>query len=286
MVLSMKSAWMLVAASSFATMAACVKFLSGEYRSTEILFYRCLISAAIVAAWALMRGHRLSTPHWREHARRASFGAGAMGAWYYTLGVLPIATSVTLNYTSPIFVGLLTAYAGWRGHEKTVRKLSYIALVFGFLGVLIMLTPSANVDQTQHILIGLLGAFVAALSFKDVRRLASLGETEIRMVFYFCLFASVFAAVPMSLQPMQSLSLRGVSVLCVIGMLGVIGQLAVSYAFGHGDVLLSASLQYTGVVFATLIGFFVWDELLSIGKQLGIAAIVIAGVLSAVAAKR
>ncbi len=282
----MKSAWMLVAALSFATMAACVKSLSGEYSSAEILFYRCLISAVIVAAWALTRGHRLSTPHWSEHLRRAVFGAGAMGAWYYTLGVLPIATSVTLNYTSPIFVGLLTAYAGWRGHEKTVRKLSYIALVLGFLGVLIMLTPSANADQTEHILVGLLGAFVAALSFKDVRRLASLGETEIRMVFYFCLFASIFAAVPMSLQPIQSLSLSGVGVLCVIGLLGVIGQLAVSYAFGHGDVLLSASLQYTGVVFATLIGFFVWNEILPMEKQFGIAAIVIAGVLSAVAAKR
>jgi S-adenosylmethionine uptake transporter len=72
----------------------------------------------------------------------------------------------------------------------------------------------------------------------------------------------------------------------VIGLLGVIGQLAVSYAFGHGDVLLSASLQYTGVVFATLIGFFVWNEILPMEKQFGIAAIVIAGVLSAVAAKR
>ena len=66
----------------------------------------------------------------------------------------------------------------------------------------------------------------------------------------------------------------------------MIGQLAVLYAFGHGGVLLSASLQYTGVVFATLIGFFVWNEILPMEKQFGIAAIVIAGVLSAVAAKR
>lgn len=282
----MKSAWMLVATLSFATMAACVKLLSADYNSFEILFYRCLISAAIVAVFSLVRGYRLSTPHWREHARRAAFGAGAMGAWYYTLGVLPIATSVTLNYTSPIFVGLLTAYAGWHSRENIIRKLSYIALALGFLGVLIMLTPSANVDQTPHILIGLLGAFVAALSFKDVRKLASLGENEIRMVFYFCFFASVFAAIPMSFQVLHGHTFTSLAILCMIGVLGVVGQFAVSRAFGQGDALLSASLQYMGVVFASLIGFFVWGELLPLEKQFGIATIVIAGMLSAIAAKK
>ena len=54
----------------------------------------------------------------------------------------------------------------------------------------------------------------------------------------------------------------------------------------EGDALLSASLQYMGVVFASLIGFFVWGELLPLEKQFGIATIVIAGMLSAIASKK
>jgi len=282
----MKSLWMLVATLSFAVMAACVKQLSDAYSTGEILFYRCLISAILVAIYAKATQSTLWTPYWREHGRRACFGASAMGAWYYTLGVLPLATSVTLNYASPIFVGMLTAYAALRRGDPSDKKLAYLAIVIGFVGVCILLNPTAEMTQAPAIMIGLLGALVAALSFRDVRRLAQLGEPEVRMVFYFCLFAALFAAIPMALQEKHTQTLEGMAFLLVIGLFGTIGQFAVSRAFGLGHVLLSAALQYTGVVFAALIGFWVWNESLPFEKQLGIATIVFAGLLSAVAAKK
>jgi S-adenosylmethionine uptake transporter len=277
---------MLVSTLSFALMAACVKLISSQYNVAEILFYRFFISALVAVLFARSQNHSLLTPHWKEHGRRACFGTTAMAAWYYTLSVLPLATSSTLNYTSPIFVGVLTALAAKRAGIHTVGKLAYLALGLGFMGVLILLRPTADVDQTSDILIGLAGAFVAALSFRDVRRLAQLGEPEARMVLYFCLFGGIFSAVPMLLQPIHSHTTEGLAALICIGLLGSIGQFAVSRAFGKGNVLLSAALQYTGVIFATLIGMFAWGEVLPVEKMLGIATIVCAGVLSAWAVKR
>lgn len=282
----MKSLWMLVATLSFAVMAACVKQLSDAYSTGEILFYRCLISAILVAMYAKATQSTLWTPYWREHGRRACFGASAMGAWYYTLGVLPLATSVTLNYASPIFVGVLTAYAALRRGDRSDQKMAYLAIAIGFGGVCLLLNPSAEMTQAPAIMIGLLGALVAALSFRDVRRLAELGESEVRMVFYFCIFAAVFAAIPMALQELHTHTRLGMLFLFVIGVCGTVGQFAVSRAFGLGHVLLSAALQYTGVVFAALIGFWVWEETLPFEKLLGIATIVFAGILSVVAAKK
>ncbi len=271
---------------SFALMAACVKFVSSQYNIAEILFYRFSISAVVAAIFSISINHSLLTPNWREHGRRACFGTAAMAAWYYTLSVLPLATSSTLNYTSPIFVGLLTAFSAIRSGVHTVGKLAYFALALGFIGVLILLRPTAGIDQSNYILIGLAGAFVAALSFRDVKRLAILGEPETRMVLYFCLFGSIFSLVPMLAQPIHSHTTDGFFVLVCIGLLGAIGQFALSRAFGNGNVLLSAALQYTGVIFATLIGVLAWGEVLPFEKLLGIATIVAAGVLSAVAIKR
>lgn len=282
----MKSLWMLVSTLSFALMAASVKFISSHYNVAEILFYRFFISAVVVALFAFLRKNVLLTPHWKEHGRRACFGASAMAAWYYTLATLPLAMSSTLNYSSPIFLGALTAYYAVRSGVHTFSKLAYFSLALGFIGVLILLKPTADINQSSDILLGLAGAFMAALSFKDVKLLATLGETETRMVFYFCIFGTVFSAVPMAVQPMHSHTFEGFTVLVAIGLLGALGQFAVSRAFGVGNVLLSAALQYSGVIFATLIGIVVWDEVLPFEKMFGIATIVLAGILSAISAKR
>lgn len=277
---------MVVSTLSFSLMAACVKSISSQYNVSEILFYRFFISAIFVAIFAVSRKHVLLTPHWKAHGRRACFGAAAMAAWFYTLATLPLAMSSTLNYTSPIFVGVLTACADIRSGLRTASKLAYVALVLGFLGVLILLRPTAGVDQSYYILIGLAGAFGAAFSFRDVKRLAILGEPETRMVFYFCVFGSIFSAVPMLLQPLNRHSSDSFAVLVAIGLLGAIGQFSLSRAFGLGNVLLSAALQYTGVIFAALIGMLVWGEIFPLEKILGMATIVVAGVLSAIAVKR
>lgn len=286
-----QSLWMLVATAAFAVMAACVKMAVPLYSSAEILFYRALISALLVAAFALATGLTIRTPHWATHSRRAIYGTYAMGTWYYTLGVLPLATSVTLNYTSPIFVALLSAFAGWRasragGAASSNGKLAYLAIALGFVGVVVLLNPRVSSDHIGASLLGLSAGFVAAFSFRDIRRLVALGEPEWRLVFYFAVNSSVYAFIAMWFGEVHSHSWRGAALLLGTGFFGTIGQLAVSRSFGRGHVLLAASLQYSGVVFAAILGLTFFDEYLPAQSWIGIAIITAAGLLATVATRR
>lgn len=282
----MKSIWMLLASASFAIMAAFVKSASMHYSAYEVMFYRCLFATLIAGAFAKFVGVSLVTPYWKEHGQRAGFGSFAMVVWYYTLGVLPMAMSVTLNYSSPIFMAALTAYASYRATRRDENKALYIAIAIGFLGVILLLQPADGLNQTWVILLGLFAALMASFSFRDVRRLSALGEPEIRLVFYFSAYSSCFSFVLVSLQETHSHTIYSASTLLLIGLFGVVGQFGLTRAFGHGNVLLSAVLQYTGVVFSALIGIIVWNENLTLLSWMGIATVVIAGIGSVAATNR
>jgi S-adenosylmethionine uptake transporter len=282
----MQSLWMLGAGLSFALMAALVKTLSNSYSPAEILFYRCAFSALLALVVIGSRGESVLTKQWPQHFKRAAFAAFAMGAWYYTLGVLPIAVSVTLNYTSPLFIGAVTAFLAFRSKRALEDWVLYAPLILGFVGVVLVLRPSAGVQQIGPALIGLLGGLSAAFAFLDVKRLIALGESEWRLVFYFSLYSSGFALLAMLFGDVHSHTVQGLVLLLLIGLLGTLGQWAVSRAYGHGSVLVSAALQYSGVIFAALLGTLVWGEAIGGVAWSGIAVVIVAGVVATASRKK
>ena len=92
----------------FACMGVMVKFGAAHFSSSELVFYRSFFGLLIVYAM-LRRSHvALATRHWRSHLWRGLSGTIAMLLFFYCISVLPLATAVTLNYTSSLFLSLLT----------------------------------------------------------------------------------------------------------------------------------------------------------------------------------
>ncbi|HBK00404.1 MAG TPA: EamA family transporter, partial [Delftia acidovorans] len=102
----MQALWMVAAAFVFAVMSVCVKFASQDFNAAEIVFYRGLVS--MVALWWLARhqGISLATRYPREHAWRSFVGVTSMGAWFYSIGHLPLATAATFNSMSSIWMAV------------------------------------------------------------------------------------------------------------------------------------------------------------------------------------
>jgi S-adenosylmethionine uptake transporter len=257
----------------------CVKLASAHYLVSEILFYRSLFSVAAIAVFAAISRKPLKTAHWKAHLRRATCGVFSMSIWFYTLGVLPIALSVTLNYMSPLFISILAALAMIKSGRRA-SALLYISVVLGFLGVLALLNPSLDSNKTGTIFLGILGAFIAALAFRDVKTLTQLGEPEWRLVFYFSLFSSIAAALGMLVQGTSAYHQDGMLALFGAGIFGTLGQLGVSLAYGRGNPLVSASLQFSGVIFSSLWGIWFANERLSGLNVAGIILIALAGIVS------
>ena len=272
----MGSLWMLVAGLLFACMGMLVKYGGAHFSSSELVFYRSFFGLFIVYAMLHRSNVLLSTQHWRSHLWRGLSGTIAMLLFFYCIAVLPLATAVTLNYTSSLFLSALTVLVL---KDKFHAPLSS-ALVVGFIGVVLLLHPTLEHDQLLPGMLGLISGLLAGVALLNVRQLGVLGEPGMRVVFYFNLIATLVSGVWMLRDELHSLSLHDLPLLIAIGASATFAQLAMTRAYRTGQTLVVGSLAYSTIVFSALFGMLFWNELLSISAWLGIALIIASGMLS------
>ena len=277
----MQSLWMVAASLLFACMGVCVKLGSAQFSAAELVFYRGLVALLLLYAYVSVAGLSLATPHWRTHIARGLAGFVSIVLYFQAIGMIPLAMAVTLNYTSPLFLALLLVY--WQRERISLRLL--VALAAGFLGVILLLRPSWHSEQLAGGLFGLGSGIIASIAYLNVRKLGELGEPEWRTVFYFSLIAAV-GGLPWILvdswtdQPLHAIDARGWLLLLGVGGCGALAQLCMTRAYKHGKTMVSASLTYSTVVFASLFGIWVWDERLPLVAQLGVGLILVSGILA------
>ena len=272
----MQSLWMIVASLCFAGMGVCVKLASQFFSATEVVFYRSAISLAFVLVIVSVRGLSLRTPHWRFQLTRSLCGFTSLLCYFYAISVLPLATAVTLNFTSPLFLALFLI-----GFRKMALRLTTMgALALGFAGVVLLLRPTFHADQLMGGMIGLASGVISGLAYYNVRELGELGETEERTVFYFTFFSTVGSGIWMLMGEFHPLTLQGLYLLVGVGGLATAGQLAMTRAYNRGNTMVSASLAYSTVVFSCLFGMVFWGDALSSGAWVAIGLIVASGLAS------
>ncbi len=272
----MGSLWMLVAGLLFACMSALVKYAAPHFSSNELVFYRSLFSLLIV--YVLLRRQHVSlrTIHWREHLWRGLSGTLAMLLFFYCITVLPLATAITLNYTSSLFLSALTVLVL---KEKFHAPLS-AALLIGFAGIVLLLHPTLAQDQFMPGLLGLISGGLAGIALLNVRQLGMLGESGMRVVFYFNLIATVASGALMLPYPLHPATPSMLPTLLAIGACATFAQLAMTRAYRTGQTLVVGSLAYSTIVFSALFGLMFWHELLNLAAWCGIALIIASGMIS------
>jgi drug/metabolite transporter (DMT)-like permease len=275
----MGSLWMLLASLAFAAMGVFAKLGAGHFSSLELVFYRSLFGVISLGGLARLRGWTLGSPHWRLHLTRGGFGVVSLGLYFHCIGRIPLATAVTLNYTSPLFLALITGLV----LRERVPPLAVAAIVLGFVGVVVLLQPGGAEVPLLAGLSGLAGGAVSALAYLGIRRLGAAGEPEWRTVFYFALLGLLtgLPALPWlgaSLPPLADLPL-----LLAVGASALGAQLAMTAAYARGPTLVAATLSYSGVLFAALIDVVLWRQVPAASGWIGMIAIVAAGVMTVLA---
>ena len=271
------SLWMVGSGLSFAAMAALIKVSSkAGVPFPQVVFYRGLV--AFLVAWAILRfrGEPLIGDHWRAQAVRGMIGI--VGVFSYTAGVvlLPIASAVTLNYTSPL---LLSAVMLVQARQTPPWPL-VVALLGGFLGVVLMLQPSYDSHQWLGIAASLTSALTAVAAALHIRTLAKLRESAWRTVAWFSGSVSL-AAFPAYLSSSPgNLHWRAALGVLAMGVAGALGQGLLTLAYQRGHALTVSLLGYSQVLFTTLLGIVLWQDHPMLATWLGIALIVGSGALS------
>lgn len=269
----MQSLWMILASLLFACMGVCVKLASATHSAVEITFWRSFLSLLLMFGLIRLRGVPLATPHWRWQITRGVVGFISLFSYFYAITLLPLATAVTLNYTSAIFLALYLALAGLR-----VRGGMLGALAVGLLGVGLLLKPTLHAEQLVGGLIGLGSGIMAGMAYFSVRQLGARGESETRTVFYFSLVSTVCAALWLAFSELHPIDLRSGLLLLGVASFATVAQLAMTRAYSRGKTLVSAALAYSTVIFSSLFGMLLWGEVMDASGWAAIGLIVLSGI--------
>lgn len=282
---------MLVAALGFAIMGALVKVGAQKFSNTELVFYRSIFGLAVIWIYILRNQLPITTPVIGKQMSRALVGFGSLVLFFYAIAHLPLATAITLNYTSPLFLAILTPLLL---HERPKRML-IISLLIGFTGIILLLKPSFSQSDWLAGVLGLLSGLGAALAYVHVKQLGLANEPDWRTVFYFTLISTIGAGIGMlfapqgifsnpfdimHLQQFHRINWHDLPVLLGLGLSATIAQLAMTRAYRTGDTMVVASLAYITVLLASVFGVIWWQEHFNLQEGIATGLIILSGLIS------
>jgi S-adenosylmethionine uptake transporter len=274
----MSAPWLIVVASFlFATMGVCVKLAAVHYGTGEIVFYRGLAGAVMMVGLARWQRGELRTAVPSMHLWRSVSGVAGLCLWCYAIGNLPLATAMTLNYMSSIWMALfLIGGAIALGGTRVDGRLVATVLV-GFAGVAMILRPTIAAQQLWHGLMGLFSGVIAATAYLQVTALGRAGEPEYRIVFYFSIGGIAAGALLVLATGLHAHTWRGALLLLGVGVLATAAQFMMTRAYGTGSTLVNASLQYLGIAWSFAYGVLLFDDRVTALALSGMLLVVAAG---------
>ena len=273
---------MILASLFFATMSVCIKYASTHFGTFELVFYRGLIGIFFMAGLCRIQGVRLATAIPMMHVYRSVIGVASLSAWFYAIAHLPLATAMTLNYMSGVWVAaFLVGGTLVMGRLQDASKQGPVVLtvIGGFAGVIMILRPTIEQNQLFAGVIGLLSGIGAALAYMQVAALGRLGEPESRTVFYFSVGTTVTGLVcSLLFTGFSPWTWPQVLWLLPIGVLAASGQLCMTLAYSKGATLVVANLQYSGIIFSALYGLFLFGDQIPLIGWAGMALVIACGI--------
>ncbi|MGY0196302.1 DMT family transporter [Leptothrix sp. BB-4] len=273
---------MIGAAFLFASMGVAVKIASAWYPSTEIVMYRGIVGLLLMLL--LMRRQRTSwrTPVPAMHFWRGLSGVSSLLMWFYAITGLPLATAMTLNYMSSVWMALfLIGGSVMLGGSRIDGRLVLTALA-GFCGVAAILRPTIEASQLWHGVIGLLSGMLSAMAYLQVSALGRAGEPETRVVFYFSLGGLLAGAVLTAFNDgFHGHTPKGALALLAVGLFATSAQLLMTRAYAIGKPLVNASLQYLGIAFAFVYSVLLFGDPVHLLSVAGMLLVVAAGIAAA-----
>jgi drug/metabolite transporter (DMT)-like permease len=265
--------YMLLAMFIFAVVNIIVKDTTTKYAIIQVVFFRCffmLIPASLLVA-KNGTNSLLQTKNLKLHLICGILGVADLLCLFATLHFLPLAEATTLSFSTILFI---TALSGPLLKEWA-DKSRWLAILIGFIGVLIVAKPTTNIFDTGAIY-GILFAVFDAYIMINMRIITRTDPSEVA-VFYFSLISSVtcllilpfFWTTPTNLDLLKLISL---------GIGGGLGQVCITRAYQYAPAAAVAPMIYSSILWGALFGFLFWNEIPSLSLTIGCGLIIIGGI--------
>lgn len=240
----------------FTIMNLLAKILSEHHSVIEIAFYRNLVALMPFLFMIYAMGRRGvaridSKPGWIIF--RAVFGTVSLVATFAAYSLMPMADTTALLFTSSLFIPIL----GTVFLKERVGIYRWGAVLVGFVGVVIMVRPTGSA-YAAGIAIAL-GAAVVQAVLQVVLRYLGRYERPETITFYFFLIGTVVTALPLPFIATRPTPAE-IPLLIGVGLSGAAAQMLLSTAFRNAKAAIVTVFNYSGIVWATLLGWLIWNE--------------------------
>jgi drug/metabolite transporter (DMT)-like permease len=267
--------WMTGALLSFSAMAVSVRGLAATLGVMEILALRAGLGLIIVGSLAALRGDLRATincRHLRLHVFRNTVHVGSSYLWATSLLLIPLAMTFALEFTTPAWTLLLAAPV--LGERLTASRIG--AVVFGLLGVLVILRPGLATFQPGSLL-ALMAAFGLAVTLIATKKLTRTDST------FAILFWMMLIQLPIALAASEplfvtKLNQTQIPALIGIGVSGLASHYCLTNAFRAGDAGVVVPLDFMRIPLIAVIGWWLYGEPLDVFVFLG-AGLIVTGIL-------
>jgi drug/metabolite transporter (DMT)-like permease len=285
---------LVVGIAIFSVQDVILKLLSGTYPLYQAMIIRSLTAVPLlllIVLWLDGGLRTIASRNWWLMLARGLLGFVAYTAYYLGLAALPMADTVALFFTAPLFITLVAAVA----FRERITALTWLALAAGFGGMLLIFNPTASLFDAAALLpvVGALGYALQQLA----ARLLGRTETAAAMTFWSNLtflacglaLATIFGSGALEgaghpslaflTRGWQPLPMRDLLLFMACGAIAAVGLLLLTYAYRVAPSSSVTPFEYTFIFWGVLWGWAVWSELPGQTAWAGIALLVAAGFL-------
>ena len=264
---------MIVAVGLLTVNDGLAKYLAQTYPVGQVLGLRHIGVLLVVAPYAaaVLGWRTLRANSWRGQFVRGLLFVGGTGFLVLAVTLLPLATVTSLTMSAPIFMAALSVpMLGER-----VSGVRWLAILGGFVGVLIILRPGAAAFQWA-LLVPLGAAIANGVRDLVTRRLART-ETSISMLFWSNVAVTLGALTTINAD-WKPLDAAGLAWFFLAGALNAVAHFTIIEAMRSGEAALVAPFRYTALIWAVAVGYVVWGHLPDVWVVLGAFVIAASGI--------
>ncbi|MBM3490302.1 MAG: DMT family transporter [Alphaproteobacteria bacterium] len=241
----------------FAALNASTRTITADLHPWQTQCLRYAFGALVLLPLALRQGRGLfRTGQLRLHMARNLLHTAGTSLWFLALPIVPLAEVTAIGFTSPIFltIGALLFFG------ETVRLRRWLAIFFGFLGVLIVLYPNLRLGLSASwaSLLLLASAPIASLSYLIAKVLMRHDPPQ-TVVFWQGVLVAAFTF-PLAIYFWGPMTLQHVALFLLIGALGSMGHYALNRSLRATDISASQPARFLELIWASALGFLIWQD--------------------------
>lgn len=217
--------------------------------------------------------HFYKTQHPLLNFIRGFFGLMASFVYMLSMKDIPIVNATLLFNTAPLFIPFLSMYF----HKTHIHKTIWLALVLGFIGIIIIIKPTTEIFGQAGDLLGLVSGISLAVAYFSIKELTQY-DSPLKIIFYYFFLGTIFQ-IPLLFWAGPLVFTQYTVIAIVAGITLLAAQTFLTEAYKYADASQIGVFQYTSVIFVGIIDWIIWGVIPPLSDLIGVFLVIVAGII-------